>query len=1104
MFKEVNSNPDFPKLENNLLEKWDKNNTVKEYRDKNIDSGKTFSFIDGPITANNPMGVHHAWGRTYKDLFQRFYTMLGHEQRYQNGFDCQGLWVEVEVEKALGFKSKKDIQDFGVEKFVNLCKERVNKYSAVQRDQSIRLGYWMDWEDSYFTMSDENNYSIWGFLKQMNESGKIYKGTDVVPWSGRSGTSYSQMEIIEGRKLVAHKSVFIKFKLKNKNNEYALVWTTTPWTLTSNVSLLVNKNLNYAKCKLKNDEIYYVAEKNIKYQRLEKEFKEKREWVEGVPKLKTIAQLFNERGGYTVEKIIKGSDMIGWEYEGPYDEFKATKIDGGFPFTNEKLKDEKINAIKCHKIYDGGKDQEGNDVVTSGEGTGIVHTAPGCGDIDYKIGQKNNLVALAPLDEEANFIENFDWLKGKNATDSKTIELILEDLKNKDLLFYTELYPHIYPHCWRSGDELVFRLVDEWYINMDWRNDIKKSVDEINWVPAWGKQREHEWLNNMGDWMISKKRFWGLALPIWQFEDDSFYVIGSKEELKKLAVEGWKEFEGNSPHRPWIDKIKIKHPKTGLIGTRVLDVGNPWLDAGIVGFSTLQYRTNKKYWNKWFPADLISESFPGQFRNWFYSYLTMGAAISNKTPTKNIFSYALVRDESGAEMHKSQGNAIWFDDAAEEIGVDVIRWLYTRQNPEINLRFGPKIANEIRRQVILPIWNIYSFFTNYAILDKFTPPQNLKSPNPTNLMDKWILIEMKETSEMVKEYLKLYQPDKAALCIENFINLLSNWYIRRNRRRFWKSGKFENNTNIDHDKYSAYETLYFVLITLSKIMSPIIPFITDEIYSNLTNKTQWKKNSVHLEDFPAFNKKNKDDEKLQIATRSAMRLSSLGRSARSKTQIKVRQPINNLLFKSKQQIDPKYLEMIKDQVKDEVNVKNVDIVDESYELSETNITLNKSILGPKIGNKMGDLIKELNNLDHDLLIKNLQKIDSININDTELSIKDFNIKKHSLKNTEFIEDNNYEVSIDTKLNPSLIDEGSSRELIHNIQNLRKDSGFNISDKIIMTYSSDEYLKNIINKFESHISQEILATNIIFEKSETGSNAFQINNSNIFISLKISN
>lgn len=1103
MFKKVDSNPDFPKLENNLLDKWEKNNTIKKYTKKNSKSKETFSFIDGPITANNPMGVHHAWGRTYKDLFQRFYTMLGREQRYQNGFDCQGLWVEVEVEKSLGFKSKKDIQEFGVEKFVNLCKERVNKYSAIQRDQSIRLGYWMNWDDSYYTMSDENNYSIWGFLKKMNENGKIYRGTDVVPWSGRSGTSYSQMEIIEGRKLVAHRSVFIKFKLKNKINEYALVWTTTPWTLTSNVSLLVNKNLNYAKCKLKNGDIFYVAEPNLKHQRLEKEFKEKKEWIEGVPKLKSLDQLFNERGGYSVEKIIKGKEMIGWEYCGPFDELDAAKIAGGYPFTNNDLKDKKINAIKCHRILDGGKDQEGNDIVNSGEGTGIVHTAPGCGDIDFKIGKQNNLVALAPLDEEANFIENFNWLKGKNATDSKTIDLILEDLKDKELLFYTEMYPHIYPHCWRSGDELVFRLVDEWYINMDWREDIKKSVDQTNWIPSWGKQREHQWLNNMGDWMISKKRFWGLALPIWEFEDGSFHIVGSKEELKQLACEGWEEFDGNSPHRPWVDKVKIKHPKSGLIGQRVLDVGNPWLDAGIVGFSTLNYSNDKDYWKKWFPADLISESFPGQFRNWFYSYLTMGTALAQETPTKNIFSYALVRDESGAEMHKSQGNAIWFDDAAEDIGVDVIRWLYARQNPENNLRFGSEITNEIRRQVIIPLWNIYSFFTNYAILDKFTPPKTFTEPKSKNLMDQWILTEIKETTDDVKNHLTLYQPDKAALAIENFINLLSNWYIRRNRRRFWKSGDFENN-QIDNDKFSAYETLYFVLVTLSKIMSPMIPFITEEIYTNLTKDTKWGKESVHLEDFPFFKTKSLDESELQIATRAAMKISSLGRSARSKTKIKVRQPINNLHFKTKETITSKYIEMILNQVSDEVNVKNVKHVNKSYQLSNILIKPNNSILGPRIGNKIGKLNNEIQSLNHNELHKELLIHEKIIISDIELTLEDVHIEHTSLDNSEFIEDNNFEVSIETKLDNNLIEEGISREIIHNIQNLRKNSGFNISDKISMFYYGDEKIEKVIKKYQTHISEEILATKIMKCKSNRGSNIkFEINNSTISINIELS-
>ena len=460
MFDLVDNKPDFPQLERDILNWWNNNAIVSEYLTKNNDSKKTFSFIDGPITANNPMGVHHAWGRTYKDLFQRYYTMQGHEQRYQNGFDCQGLWVEVEVEKELGFKSKKDIEEFGVEKFVNLCKERVKKYSGVQTEQSIRLGYWMDWDNSYYTMSDENNYAIWDFLKKLNLKGKIYRGTDVVPWSGRSGTSYSQMEIIEGRKLVAHKSVFVKFPLKGREKEYILVWTTTPWRLTSNVCLAVNKDLDYLKCKLSNGDTYYLAAENLNAPRLEKEFKSDKDWIKGVPKLKPISQIFNERGGYTIEQTLNGSDLIGLEYNGPFDELEASSIHGGHPFTNPELQSKQINAIKCHQIIDGGKDSSGNEFVVAGEGSGIVHVAPGCGDADYKIGIRENLVSIAPLDEETNFTKEFDWLNGKNATDPETVNLIIDNLNSKGLLLHSELYPHVYPHCWRSGDVLVFRLVD--------------------------------------------------------------------------------------------------------------------------------------------------------------------------------------------------------------------------------------------------------------------------------------------------------------------------------------------------------------------------------------------------------------------------------------------------------------------------------------------------------------------------------------------------------------------------------------------------------------------------------------------------------------------
>jgi isoleucyl-tRNA synthetase len=500
---------------------------------------------------------------------------------------------------------------------------------------------------------------------------------------------------------------------------------------------------------------------------------------------------------------------------------------------------------------------------------------------------------------------------------------------------------------------------------------------------------------------------------------------------------------------------------------------------------------------------LITESFPGQFRNWFYSYLTMGTALAQETPTKNIFSYALVRDESGAEMHKSQGNAIWFDDAAEDIGVDVIRWLYARQNPENNLRFGTEITNEIRRQVIIPLWNIYSFFTNYAILDKFTPPKTFSEPKSKNLMDQWILTEVKETTDDVKNHLTLYQPDKAALAIENFINLLSNWYIRRNRRRFWKSGDFENN-QIDDDKFSAYETLYFVLVTLSKIMSPMIPFITEEIYTNLTKDTKWGKESVHLEDFPFFKTKSLDESELQIATRAAMRISSLGRSARSKTKIKVRQPINNLYFKTKETITSKYIEMILDQVSDEVNVKNVKHVNKNYQLSNILIKPNNSILGPRIGSKIGKLNNEIQSLNHNELYKELLIHDKIIILDIEITLEDLHIEHTNLDNSEFIEDNNFEVSIETKLDNNLIEEGISREIIHNIQNLRKNSGFNISDKISMFYYGDEKIEKVIEKYQTHMSEEILATKIMKCESKRGSNIkFKINNSTISINIELS-
>jgi len=1094
-FKQIDNKVNFIDLEHEILKKWKKNDTFNLLREKN-QGNKVWSFIDGPITANNPMGVHHAWGRSLKDIYQRYHAMQGYDQRYQNGFDCQGLWVEVEVEKELGFKSKKDIIDFGIEKFVNLCKERVEKYSKIQTEQSIRLGYWMDWENSYYTMSEDNNYTIWSFLKKLFERGKIYKGTDVVPWSGRSGTSYSQMEIIEGRKLVAHKSVFVKFPLIDKKNEYLLVWTTTPWTLTSNISAAVNINLDYLKIKADDGSIYYFAKDNFKFQRLEKQFKDKKQWIDKVPKLKTLEQIFKERGNYTILDTIKGSEMLGWKYNGPFDELEAQSIAGGYPFCNDELKEQNITAIDCHKVIDGGKDNIGNDIVVSGEGTGIVHIATGCGAIDNKIGKKLNLVEIAPLNEEAKYIDGFGWLEGISATDKNTTEKILDNLKEKDLLLYVEQYPHVYPHCWRSGDELVYRSVDEWYINMDWREEIKKVVKDINWIPNWGYDREVEWLDNMGDWMISKKRFWGLALPIWKFDDGSFYVVGSKEELKKIAIEGWDDFDGKTPHRPWIDKVKIKHPDTGLIGTRVEDVGNPWLDAGIVPFSTLSYMNDKKYWSKWFPADFVVECFPGQFRNWFYSLLAMSTIMESKPPFKTLLGHALVKDEKGKDMHKSWGNAIWFDDAAEKMGADTMRWLYAGQNPEYNLMFGYNLADEERKHLIT-LWNTYSFFITYASLDNFDPTVNTLDSVELKELDRWVLSKIYDFTVKAEELYDNYEVFKLMKLSKLILDDISNWYVRRNRRRFWKS---EN----DNDKMAAYSTLYNVLLGYIKVMSPVIPFLTDELYSNLVcsfDKTA--PHSIHLCDFPKIDKLS-IDKKLIEEIDLIKQVVVFGRSARNKANLKIRQPLQNVkiyLKKNEYEVIEKYRE----QISDELNVKNIELVQNLNDIVTFDIKLNFNSLGQKYGKDMKNIISEIEILNIDELIDDFEKNNNISLLDGKFVLlnDDFEIIENAIKEYSLSGDNNIKTSVDCFLTDDLVKEGIVRDMVRKVQNLRKESDFQISDRIDILINCHDVIFDSINQHLDYFKNETLCINI--NRSDVidfnCNTTFKLNSENIELGIK---
>jgi len=792
--------------------------------------------------------------------------MQGFDERYQNGFDCQGLWVEVEVEKELGFKNKKDIEKYGIEKFVNKCKERVKKYSQIQTQQSIRLGQWMDWDNSYYTMSDENNYDIWAFLKKVWQKGWLYKGKDVVPWCPRCGTAISQHEIsTEEYKEIIHKTVFVKFQLSGTINTYFLAWTTTPWTLVANVALAVHPDLTYAKVKDKKGNFYIL--------------------------LKSKANLIED--GEIID-VFPGKRLEGINYKGIFDELP-------------KIKEDMDGHNHVVVLWD---------EVSEEEGTGIVHIAPGCGPEDYQLAKDLKLAVIDPTDKDSKYKDRLGEFSGHFVAQSN--DLVIKNLSSKGLIFKVQDYKHRYPVCWRCKTELIFRLVDEWYISVNGlRKDLIKSAKKINWIPSFALEREIDWLRNMDDWLISKKRYWGLALPIYECpECHHFEVIGSKEELKKRAVEGWKEFEGHSPHRPWIDKVKIRCSKCGHIMSRISDVGTPWLDAGILPFSTLKYFHDKNYWKKWFPADLVTESFPGQFRNWFYAILIMSQVLEEKPPTKTVFGYATVVDEKGEEMHKSKGNAIWLDDAFKNMGADVMRWIYSKQNPALNLKFGYKLANESRKRLLI-LWNSYVFFKTYISEEEMKKMSWSSPPHPQYVLDRWILSRFNKLIKLVTQALDEYNPSLASTSIENFfINDFSLWYIRRSRERFSKS-------NNEKEKLESAQTFYYVLMNLIAVLSPFVPFLTERIYLGL--KREDMPSSIHLFDWPQYHPEDVNEE-LEGIMRNVRKIIAQALSQRAEKGIKTRQPLSSLQIKDKNYIWPKEIKdekEILDLIKKEINVKEI-------------------------------------------------------------------------------------------------------------------------------------------------------------------------------------
>jgi len=870
------SYPDFIKIEQELLDCWYRNGVVKKYLHKNDKSPTKFSFLDGPITANNPMGVHHGRGRSYKDLWQKYHTMKGDRGRYQNGFDCQGLWVEVEVEKELGFNNKKEIVNYGVEKFVQKCRDRVMKFAAVQTEQSKRLGMWADWGHDYYTMSDENNYAIWNFLKVCHQRGWIYKGNDSVPWCPRCETAISQHEMLtEDYKQVIHKAIYLelpitknrKQKIENKDNEYLLVWTTTPWTIPANIAVAVDEKLEYALVKGKTGYKFWVAKD-------------------------AVDRVFgSEHQG--IIKVVKGKELLGLKYSGPFDNLPAVKKVAG------KFSDKFHTVVSADPLIL---------PITVVDGTGLVHTAVSAGSEDFKLGKKLGLPMIQVIGDNADYLEDLGFLTGKNG--KKHPELILEYLAERDKstgenwVFKIQDYSHRYPACWRCKTELVWKVTDEWYIAMDrkakeegkgkkekgktLREQMKEVTKKIKWIPEFGLERELDWLNNMHDWLVSKKnRFWGLALPIWECDKCGYFdVIGGKDELRKMAVKGWNKFDGHSPHKPWIDEIKMKCGKCGNMMSRIEPVGNPWLDAGIIPFSTLP--------NGWFPADFITESFPGQFKNWFYSLIVMSTVLAGRNPFKTVLGFESVVGEDGRPMHKSWGNMIEFNEGAQKVGVDVMRWMFAKAAPTFVLPFGYKTGDEIRRRFLLILWNSFRFFMTNVKADGWKQGRfTIYDLRFTNVLDQWILVRLDETVEKVTDSLDKFLSAPATESLEKFTEDFSTWYIRRSRERVGPAAiqltHLRTGMPADTDKDHCYQTMHFVLTTLCRLLAPIMPYITDYMYINLTGEE-----SVHLAEWPKTGNrklKTENNEKIVEQMELVREIVGMGHAQRKLLNIPLRQPL---------------------------------------------------------------------------------------------------------------------------------------------------------------------------------------------------------------------
>ena len=1005
IFSPLSDKPDHDRLELDLLETWEREGTFEALREQNR-GGPRFSFIDGPITANNPMGVHHAWGRTLKDVFQRYKALRGFDQRYQNGFDCQGLWVEVEVEKALGLNSKREIEEYGLAEFADRCIERVARFSEVITEQSTRLGMWMDWDRDYYTFTDTNIEYIWRFLEAVHERGWLYQGHRSTVWCPRCGTSISQHEVYSGEyKELDHPSLTVRFPLVGREGESLAIWTTTPWTLPANVAAAVNPEAEYI---LREDGVWVARERDPEA---------------------------------TAVKTALGSELVGLEYVGPFDHLPAQEG-------------------VVHQVI------PWDDVALS-EGTGIVHIAPGAGTEDFELSRIHDLPVLGPLDESGRMVHGYGF---DGLSTDEVEQPVIDDLERRGLLLESGRIVHRYPTCWRCGTPLVFRVVDDWFIACDEiRQPMLDANATVEWTPAFYSKRMDDWLRNMGDWNISRKRYFGLPLPFYPCgECGKLTVIGSRRELEERALGGLDQLR--ELHRPWIDEVTISCDGCGGEVRRIPEVGDAWLDAGIVPLSTLGWQNpelipegyatgagrgvtkadlpDHAYWEQWFPADWISEM-REQIRLWFYSISFMSMTLTGQSPYRRVLTYEKLLDETGREMHRSWGNAIEVNEAVSQMGADVMRWQFTWQPPSQNLLFGYGPAHEIRRR-LLTLWNSARFLVDYANIEGWQPSLADLERGPTadlQPLDRWLVARTQALVHEATDAYERYLAVNVVRAFEAFVEDVSNWYIRRSRRRFW-----------DGDPV-AFAALWYALVQGLRVVSPVMPFLSDHLWRTLTSPLEDAPRSIHLAGWPEV---HEPDAPLLAEVAELRRVVDLGRQARSAAGINLRQPLRALVVEG-----APLAEGHRGEIAEELRVK--DVTFGTVEASELTVKPNLPVLGPKLGAELPAVRAALEAGDFEE-----RDGGGFRVAGRELSPDEVLVERRGKEGWAVASADGVTVALDAELDDELEREGRVYDLIHRVNTLRKESGLELTDRIRLTLPAGD--ADLLTDTD-WIARETLATSV---------------------------